>query len=215
MLYIERFIVSIMQTNCYFVTDKATGLSAVIDPGAYTPGLTQKIEEAGEKLRYVLLTHGHFDHIGKADEIRKQTGAKIVICADEKEFLRSNDLNLSIMVTPSGFDPFDADILLDENGIVQLGETQFRLIKTPGHTKGGACYIADNVIFTGDTLMKETIGRTDFPTGSYKEMIESLKKLAALAGDYIVYPGHDDKTTLQHERENNVYMGNMTYEDFD
>lgn len=214
MLYIERFIVSIMQTNCYFVTDKATGLSAVVDPGAYTPGLTQKIEEAGEKLRYVLLTHGHFDHIGKADEIRKQTGAKIVIGAGEEEFLRNNDLNLSIMVTPSGFDAFDADILFEENGIVQLGETQFRLIKTPGHTKGGVCYIADNVIFTGDTLMKETIGRTDFPTGSYKEMIESLKKLAALPGDYIVYPGHDDKTTLQHERENNVYMGNMTYEDF-
>ena len=187
MLLIERFIVSIMQTNCYFVTDKATGLSAVVDPGAYTPGLTQKIEEAGEKLRYVLLTHGHFDHIGKADEIRKQTGAKIVIGADEEEFLRNNDLNLSIMVTPSGFDAFDADILLEENGIVQLGETQFRLIKTPGHTKGGVCYIADNVIFTGDTLM---------------------------TGDYTVYPGHDDKTTLQHERENNVYMGNMTYEDF-
>lgn len=214
MLYIERFIVSIMQTNCYFVTDKATGLSAVIDPGAYTPGLTQKIEEAGGKLKYVLLTHGHFDHIGKADEIRKQTGAKIVIGAGEEDFLRNNDLNLSIMVTPSGFDAFDADILLDENGAVQLGETQFRLIKTPGHTKGGACYIADHVIFTGDTLMKETIGRTDFPTGSYKEMIDSLKKLAALPGDYIVYPGHDDKTTLQHERENNVYMGNMTYEDF-
>lgn len=169
MLLIERFIVSIMQTNCYFVTDKATGLSAVVDPGAYAPGLTQKIEEAGEKLRYVLLTHGHFDHIGKADEIRKQTGAKIVIGADEEEFLRNNDLNLSIMVTPSGFDAFDADILLEENGIVQLGETQFRLIKTPGHTKGGVCYIADNVIFTGDTLMKETIGRTDFPTGSYKK----------------------------------------------
>lgn len=214
MLYIERFIVSIMQTNCYFVTDKATGLSAVIDPGAYTPGLTQKIEEAGGKLKYVLLTHGHFDHIGKADEIRKQTGAKIVIGAGEEDFLRNNDLNLSIMVTPSGFDAFDADILLDENGAVQLGETQFRLIKTPGHTKGGACFIADHVIFTGDTLMKETIGRTDFPTGSYKEMIDSLKKLAALPGDYIVYPGHDDKTTLQHERENNVYMGNMTYEDF-
>lgn len=215
MLLIERFIVSIMQTNCYFVTDRASGLSAVVDPGAYTPGLTQKIEEAGEKLKYVLLTHGHFDHIGKADEIRKQTGAKIVIGADEKEFLRNKDLNLSIMVTPSGFDPFDADILLDEGGTVALGETRFELIKTPGHTKGGACYIAGGVIFTGDTLMKETIGRTDFPTGSYKEMIESLKKLGALPGDYTVYPGHDDKTTLQHERENNVYMGNMTYEDFD
>ena len=215
MLQIERFIVSIMQTNCYFVTDKASGFCAVVDPGAYTPGLTQKIEEAGGRLKYVLLTHGHFDHIGKADEIRKQTGAKIVIGADEEEFLRNNDLNLSIMVTPMGFDAFDADILLGENGTVSLGETEFRLIKTPGHTKGGACYIAGDVIFTGDTLMKETVGRTDFPTGSYKEMMESLKKLGALEGDYTIYPGHDDKTTLQHERENNVYMGNMTYEDFD
>lgn len=215
MLQIERFIVSIMQTNCYFVTDEASGLCAVIDPGAYTPGLTQKIKETGQKLKYVLLTHGHFDHIGKADEIREQTGAKIVICADEEEFLRNNDLNLSIMVTPSGFDPFEADILLNENGTVHLGETQFRLIKTPGHTSGGACFVADDVIFTGDTLMKGTIGRTDFPTGSYKEMIESLKKLDALEGDYTVYPGHDDKTTLQYERQNNVYMGNMTYEDFD
>lgn len=214
MLQIETFVVSIMQTNCYFITDEETGLCAVVDPGAYTPALTRRIEESGGKLQYVLLTHGHFDHIGKANDIREKTGAKIVLCTDEKEFLQKNELNLSYMATPTGFDAFEADILLDENDTVTLGKTEFTLIKTPGHTKGSACFITDGVIFTGDTIMKETIGRTDFPTGSYRDMIGSLKKLDALDGDYVLYPGHDAPTTLQHERENNVYMGNMSYEDF-
>ncbi|MGX8699969.1 MBL fold metallo-hydrolase [Caproiciproducens sp.] len=198
-----------LPTNCYILTDDETGLSAVIDPGFEDPRLTEAVLAAGkENIKAILLTHGHFDHIMGVSSLKRLTGAKIYIYSDDMLFTSDNSLNLSTMVTPLGAEPFTADVALNDGDTVELGSLKIRVMHTPGHTIGSCCYLVGDAVFSGDTLMKCSCGRTDFPTGSYPQMMDSLKKLEKLEGDYHVYPGHEWETTLEYERKNNPYMGN-------
>lgn len=210
MLNVQTIPVGMLMTNCYVITDKSSGLSAVIDPGEFTPALNDILENLGyDTLRYIILTHGHYDHISGVNDILVKTDGRteVAVCADEIPLLSDNYMNLSSMFTKSGIEPIKADIALKEGDVITLGDSNLQVMKTPGHTKGSVCLIGEGVIFSGDTLFRCSMGRTDFPTGNGKQLLESLKKLSALKGDYKIYPGHNDSTTLSFEQKNNPYMG--------
>lgn len=214
MFYVNQHKVGSIRTNCYIVTDRATKKSVIIDPGDNSNGLYRNIKKIGfDNIKYILLTHGHFDHIMRADEYRKITGAKIVINKNEADFTKNKDLNLSYLFTDYGMEPFEADVFLGDGDTIEIGETKIKMLHTPGHTKGGACYIIGDCIFSGDTLMRETVGRTDLITGDYNDIIASVRKLADIRENYKVYPGHGESTTLDYERENNPYLGKANYDD--
>lgn len=192
-----------MNANCYMVTDTESGLSALVDCPADSPEMRGFIGDA--KLEYILLTHGHFDHIGGVAAIKRVYGAKVVVSRQDEPMLASGKLNLGAFMgsTP---EKADADILVDEGSELVLGSTKIKVLSTPGHTKGSVCYLLDDCIFTGDTLFFCSCGRTDFPGGSSTEMMQSLKRLSALDGSLKAFPGHDRATTIAFEKSNNPYM---------
>lgn len=203
---VEAFAVGIMPTNCYVLTDDS-GLGFIVDPAAPSQELDKKIDDFHEgQIKYILLTHGHFDHIGYADELRQRTGAKIVIYQGEEKFLRNSALNLASFMSGLKLEPFDADIIVSDEEEIPFGESKIKVIHTPGHTAGSCCYIIEDILFTGDTLMTGSMGRTDFPTGNYNDIMQSLKHLRNLEGDYRVYCGHGPATMLEHERKTNPCM---------
>lgn len=204
---INCFITGMMGENCYLLTDEQTGKSAVLDPGAMTPELEACIRAlpAGS-VPYILLTHGHFDHILGVPRVRELTGAKVVIHALDAPCLADEKESLACYECPGAQEAVPADILVHDGDLLELGSLEIQVLHTPGHTRGSVCYRCGDVIFSGDTLFCHTCGRTDFPGGSMEEMLASLRRLAALQGDYRVYPGHNRATTLQEERMKNRYM---------
>lgn len=193
-------------TNCYLLTDVKSGESAVIDPG----GCDGVLEEFLSKLtvKYILLTHGHFDHILGVSRVRALTGAKVAVHTLDADCLTDESKSLCSWECPGQQTLTGADILLSEGDVLYLGETAIRVMHTPGHTRGGVCYIleSERILFSGDTLFCLTAGRTDFEGGSTEALMQSLRRLADLEGDYTVYPGHNRSTTLAFERVKNRYM---------
>lgn len=204
---VTKIIVSDKRTNCFIVRDEATGRCAVIDPGEMTEELHNALAAAGvENFDYILLTHCHYDHVGAAWDCKALTGAPIAIYRDDAAGLREPLVNrtgahgrISTVYPPP-------DRLLSDGEKLQVGEILFTVLHTPGHTVGGCCYLAENAIFAGDTLFRESYGKTILPTGDAAQMARSLRTLAALEGDYAIYAGHGKDTTLSHEREHNPYM---------
>ncbi len=206
MITVQSVPVGALQVNCYMLKDSNTGFIAVVDPGDNCTALKKLVENEKENIKYILLTHGHFDHIGYAQALKEQTNAKLVISKADEPLLSDNNLNLSMAFFGTGVPKTVADITLEDNDTLMLGDSKVTFISTPGHTKGSGCYIIDNNIFTGDTLMRLSMGRTDFPTGSDDDMKASLKRLAALQENYNVYPGHGDYSTLNYEKNCNPYL---------
>lgn len=202
---VTKFVVGPLPTNCYLLTDDRTGASAVIDPGYMSEELRGAVQKSDVQM--ILLTHGHWDHIAGVEELQKLTGAKLIIDVDDELFLTDSSLNLSVELTGRPLAPLHADRTVSEGDGIQLGDLTIHVLHTPGHTIGSCCYQVEDTIFTGDTLFKLSAGRTDFPTGSYPQILSSLKRLCSLEGDYHVYPGHEGVTTLAYERRNNPFVG--------
>lgn len=206
MIKVEAVQVTELYTNCYIVKDSATGECAVIDPGEFTNRLDKELAMIGyDKIKLILLTHSHFDHIGGVKQLADKTGGKAEIALSEKEipYLNNPLFNLSKYFNSVLPDTIKADIALHDGDRLTLGDSIIKVISTPGHTCGSVCFVCDDKIFSGDTLFYMSHGRTDFPTGNESEMLASLRRLADLPGNYTVYPGHDCATELDFERKNN------------
>lgn len=188
-------------TNTYIVTDEETGETAVIDPSLSEDSLIEKIKD--KNVKYILITHGHYDHIGGVNLVKEKTGAQIVVHKDEVDMLCDSEKNYG-----ENIEPVYADVLIEDGSELTLGNAKIKVMHTPGHTKGGVCYIFpdDRIIFSGDTLFRLTAGRTDLYGGNARTELMSLAKIGELEGNYKVYPGHDDATTLEFERKYNRYM---------
>ncbi len=191
-------------SNCYgILTEKA---AIVIDPGKYTTELVEFLNSNADKVRLILITHAHYDHIGGALQLRKSTGVKIAIGKNEEFALSDCAFNLSGRFTPA-IPAFNADYTIEDEEEFTVGDITVKAYETPGHTVGGMCYLIDDCLFSGDMLFYQTVGRTDFPSGNLQEMKYSLDRIMWLFDDNVkVYSGHGEVTTIGHERKYNPYL---------
>ena len=188
--------------NCYMLlSDNA---AVVIDPGIFSQRVKDFLNENSEKERLILLTHAHFDHICGAERLRADTGVKIAVGEKDAPALIDTSLSLSDKFHAHQT-PFEADILLKDNEIFNVGDIEFKSLSTPGHTVGGMCYLTVKTLFSGDTLFLESVGRTDFPGGDGEALLKSIKRLLSLDEDIEVYPGHGEPTTIEHEKLYNPF----------
>ncbi|MBC8562497.1 MULTISPECIES: MBL fold metallo-hydrolase [Jutongia] len=199
-------VVGPIQTNCYFLYREDTKECLIIDPGYEADKIEAYVQKKQLHVAGILLTHGHFDHITAADEVRKKFQTKIYASGKEKELMADPRMNVSVMMGESV--SLKADVWLEDGQELEmLGETM-RCILTPGHTGGGMCFYFPKacMLFSGDTLFQESVGRTDFPTGSSRELIRSVReKLLVLPEAVRVYPGHGLMTTIRDEQMFNPY----------
>ncbi len=194
---IKTIPVGQLETNCYVVVNEETLACVVIDPGDESNTIMDYIESNRLKCEAILLTHGHFDHVGAVNEILEQTGCALYINPrDEGYEVGKSGVKFKM---PEGGKYYD-----DGDVIVEAG-LEFKVLATPGHTPGSVCLICGDALFTGDTLFRGSCGRTDLPGGSMREEMRSLKKICQLEGDFEVYPGHMDSSTLERERRFNHY----------
>ncbi len=189
--------------NCYLI--KTENAALVIDPFEAYPEIIDFFEKNSAKEKIILLTHRHFDHILGVFKLHELFGAKIIIGEMDEVGLRESEESLSSWVGLEQV-PIEADITVSDGEVLNLGGTEFKVLHTPGHTVGSVCYIAEDCVFSGDTLFRGTVGRTDLPTGSNEALKLSLSKLKTLDKNYKVYPGHGSPTTLEDEIKNNPYM---------
>ena len=196
-----------LATNCYILGCPETLEGIVVDPGDEANYILTLIEEENLKIKYIVNTHGHADHIGANEEIKNATGAKLLIHNDDADFLINPEMNLSVYSAQVISGPA-ADQFLDDGDEIKVGSTiLLKVLHTPGHTPGCICLQGENFILTGDTLFAGSIGRTDFPKGSYEQIIKSIKeKLLPLPNHLLVYPGHGPSSNLQREKESNSFL---------
>ncbi len=197
-----------LSVNTYLAVDEETDKGMIVDPGGYNKALTNAVAENGTDIEYIILTHGHSDHICGVNEHKAEfPNAKIVAYKDEEEMLLNPEMNQSIAFGQ----PYTVktDILVSDGDELELGNLTMKFIHTPGHTRGGMCIYIEKagVLFSGDTLFFQSIGRTDFPGGSYAEITDSIRnKLFKLPDNTNVFPGHMGTTNIGFEKENNPFV---------
>lgn len=189
-------------TNCYIVEDEKTKETMVIDPGGEVEKIIEMLDILEANLKYIYLTHCHGDHIGKVTELKNRKGGKILIHRDDADGLNDENINLSSCID-MGVIELEPDSRVDDGDLIHIGELEFMVIHTPGHTKGcSSLYCKEEaLLFSGDTLFRGTWGRTDLPTSSLESIIDSItKKLLILPDETIVYPGHGKSTLIKEEK---------------
>ena len=183
------------QTNCYILCSEESDRCVVIDPGYEPERILAEVSRQGKTIEAVLLTHGHFDHVGAVRTLAAETGCKV--------YLHENDLSMPPQMTAG---PLYYTDLYREGSVLDLAGLKIRVIHTPGHTEGSVCLLVDEAMFSGDTLFEGSCGRTDLPGGNWATILQSLKRLAGMEVNYAVYPGHGPSTTLEDEKKWNPYM---------
>jgi len=206
-LKIGRIMLGVCQTNCYFVYEEGKQKALVFDPADKGDYIYNGLKDKGFSVEAILLTHGHFDHIWGLEALKELSGAKVYAWEEEREVCENASVNVSADTgRPCAV---RADFYLKDGEEITLGGMSCRLIATPGHTKGSCCYYFedDKILISGDTLFRESVGRTDLPTGSMGTLVRSVKeKLLPLPEDVKVYPGHGDSTTIGYEKKYNPFL---------
>ena len=190
------------KTNCYIVEDENTKDAMVIDPGGSVDDICELLDILGAKVKYIYLTHCHGDHIGGVKELKERKGGKILAHRNTAENLLDPNISLTTYIGLEGL-VIQVDSRVDDGDLIHLGNLEFRVIHTPGHTSGGSCLYCEEekLLFSGDTLFSGTWGRTDVPTGNFEDVINSItKKLMVLPDETIVYPGHGKSTMIREEK---------------
>lgn len=204
-LKIKKRILSVCQTNCYYVYREGADAIVVIDPGDMGDVVYEDVRSLGfTKVAGILLTHGHGDHTGGALQLKELTGAKIYAYEEEAELLKDPEKNLSGWFGPAY--GWEADEYFRDNQEFDMAGIHFKVLHTPGHTQGGCCYYdeADSCCFCGDTIFNGSVGRTDFYSGSARALIDSIqKRIFTLPPDTKLYPGHNEETTVAYEMKYN------------
>lgn len=203
----QALMVGLLQSNCYLLGDEETKEAVVIDPGGDEDEILEAIQFHGLKLKYIIDTHGHFDHVDANQPIKDATGAEIVIHKLDAAML--NRKNEAIFFTGKPMRSSQADIIVEEGDVITFGSHRLKVLHTPGHTPGGMSLVLENspLVFVGDTLFAGSIGRTDFPGGDFDALINGVRqKLFPLGDHYVVYPGHGPVTTIGHERQYNPFF---------
>ena len=205
---IEKFVLGPVGTNCYIVSNDDTMECFIVDVAACPPEFVSHIRNSGLTVKAVLLTHGHFDHIMGLDRFLEEFPVPVYACAAEKDVLESSQLNSSAGMLGQPY-TFTGARFVKDGDLLDVAGMKIQVIQTPGHTIGGCCYyIADeNVLFSGDTLFRASVGRTDLPTGSMSALVRSVTdRLLVLPDETRVYPGHMEETTIGYEKQYNPFL---------
>lgn len=201
--------VGMVGTNCYIVFDEDTKIGAVIDPGADAKAILKAAEQAEVSIAWVLLTHGHFDHILAVHDVQKATGAKLAIHKEDLWMLGAEKLANSMRsfgLSRGAYEELKPDVLAEEGTEIAVGNLTATYLHTPGHTPGSSCIQVGDVLFTGDTLFRHECGRCDLEGGDFQKMLQSLKRLSEIPKNLHVLPGHEGASTLDEERHMNPYI---------
>ncbi|WP_455539951.1 MBL fold metallo-hydrolase [Terrisporobacter sp.] len=204
-MILEKIVENRMGENTYVVGEENTKKCIVVDPGANFVDIMSFVKKNNLNIEYIVLTHGHGDHITNVLKLKEATNAKVVAHEEEKEILLDKRKNLSASL-PSNTVELDADIYVKDNDTLKVGDMKLKFIHTPGHTPGSMCIKIGKHMITGDTLFAGSIGRTDFYGGDYKKMEKSLKRLKNQDDDITIYPGHGPNSNLKIEKETNPFM---------
>jgi hydroxyacylglutathione hydrolase len=203
-LILKTLVVGPLETNCYILGDEKSKEAVVIDPGGEFEEIRRQLDESELKVKYIVLTHGHFDHTGALAQLKKATDAEVLIHAEDANMLSAAGQSFFL---ETGNDPCEADRTLKEGDKISFGNLTLEVLHTPGHTRGGISLATDNMVFVGDTLFCGSIGRTDLPGGSYKQILHSIKeKLLSKGDDCLVYPGHGPASSIGEERGSNPFL---------
>jgi hydroxyacylglutathione hydrolase len=207
-MIIKKLVVGPLEENSYIVADEVSKEAVVIDPGDEPDRIMELIDSNGFNVLAVICTHGHFDHVGAIGDIKKATGARVVMHKDDSEtYGMANDqaafwgYSVDDLPEPDGF--------LNDGDEIKAGGMVFRVMHSPGHSPGGICLYGEGVLFSGDTMFQGSVGRTDFPGGSIEKLKESFKRLIELPDDTRVFSGHGPETTIGREKRENFFMSEL------
>ncbi|MGA1876157.1 MAG: MBL fold metallo-hydrolase [bacterium] len=205
-ILLEQFVVGPLAVNCYLLGCSRSQKMAVIDPGGEVNRIWQRVTEIGYSLEYIINTHGHLDHITGNQELKQKSQASIIAHPDDLILMTRRDNFLAAMIPEAKPSP-PPDQPVHDGDIIELGKLSLKVIHTPGHSPGGICLLVGDILFTGDTLFADGIGRTDFPGGNYHQLIASIKnKLYVLDEQLRILPGHGDESTLGREKHWNPFV---------
>ena len=201
---IMKLVVGELQENCFILFDENKD-AFVVDPGGSSENIIEAIDKNELNIKYILLTHGHFDHVGAVAALVKKYKAPVYMSKDDRAFLESPK---EVRASSFGIqiEAADVDVFVKEGDEIPFSEGTIKVIETPGHTLGSVCYLFENYLFAGDTLFNGSIGRTDFPESDHSLMIESLKKLKKLDDDIYVLSGHGPESQISYEKMTNPYL---------
>jgi glyoxylase-like metal-dependent hydrolase (beta-lactamase superfamily II) len=198
-LIIKTILAGMYEENCYLVMDEDTKELGIIDPGGQANDVANEISLLGGKPKFILLTHGHVDHVGGVVELINKFNIPFYINKADEEYIEKDDFVFGSLPKASGY--------LNEGDTLNLGNNAIRVIETPGHTPGGLCFLVNDKLLTGDTLFQGSVGRSDFPGGNGMQLIKSIKeKLLNLGDDITVFPGHGPSSTIGYEKRNNPFL---------
>jgi hydroxyacylglutathione hydrolase len=204
-LIFEVFPAGVYQANCFLLGDENTKEGAIVDPGGNAEGILKEIDRLGLKVRYIILTHGHGDHIAAVHRVKEETGAKVLL--NKKDLYLTSGATLELIPILRNMKLFDIDEFINDGDILKLGSTSINILETPGHTPGSVSLNIEDKVITGDAVFRGSIGRTDFEFASQEQLITSIKeKILTLPDETKIFPGHGPSTTVGAEKKYNPFL---------